>query len=115
MTQHNDKSSTGDADIQAVLQQAQAVEQALHMQTAQRTTLQAQLHEIENASGELAHAHESYRILGNIMIKADATKLKAELDAKKESLQHRIATLERGEERLREELRKAQEQVLRGQ
>jgi prefoldin beta subunit len=98
-----------------LLQQAQAIEQALHMQTAQRATLQAQAHELENASSELANAKESYRIIGNIMVKADASALKAELDSKRESLQHRITTLERTEQRLRDELKRAQEQVLRGE
>lgn len=101
-------------DPQAMMAQAQAVEQALHTQSAQRMTLQAQLHELENASSELSGSGESYRIIGNIMVKADTAKLKGELDEKAASIKTRIAGFERNEERLRAELKKAQESILRG-
>ena len=97
-----------------LLQQAQSIEQTLHMQTAQHATFRAQLLELENASKELSSAKDSYRIIGNIMVKTEPLTLKTELDQKLESLQHRIQSIERQEERLRQELKKIQDKVLQG-
>lgn len=101
-------------DPSAVLAQVQAIEQALHAQTAQRMSIQSQLHEMENATSELSKSQESYRIIGNVMVKADTAVFKKELEERVESLRQRVATFERSEERLRAELKKAQESVLRG-
>jgi prefoldin beta subunit len=96
------------------MQKLQTLEQTLHAQMAQRNTFQSQLLEIENATKELETAPESYRIIGNIMVKAESAKLKSELDEKKAALQARVAALERQEKRLHEEMQKLQESLLKG-
>ena len=106
--------TTKDAKIspQESLQKLQVIEQTLHTQSAQRNALQAQIMEVENAVRELADAKESWRIIGNIMVKTESTKLKTELEEKKESLQTRIAGVERQEKKLREEMQKLQNEIL---
>jgi prefoldin beta subunit len=101
-------------DSQESLQKLQALEQTLHAQMAQRSAYQSQLLEIENAAKELESAPESYRIIGNIMVKTDSAKLKSELDEKKAALASRIAGVERQEKRLREEMQKLQDSILKG-
>jgi prefoldin beta subunit len=97
---------------QESLQKLQVIEQALHSHSAQRNTLQAQLMEVDNAVRELEQAKESWRIIGNIMVKTDSAKLKTELEEKKDSLQTRIAGVERQEKKLREEMQKLQSEIL---
>lgn len=96
------------------MQRMQNVEQSLHAITAQRSAYQAQLLEIENATRELAHAKESYRIISNIMVKQDSAKLKAELEDKKASIQARAGAIEKQEQRLRQEMQNLQESILKG-
>lgn len=107
MTQTKDANSQ-----QESLQKLQVIEQALHAQSAQRNALQSQLLEVENALRELAEAKESWRIIGNIMVKADAAKLSSELGEKQSSLQTRVAGVERQEKKLREEMQKLQSEIL---
>lgn len=104
MTMSNEK--------QADLQKLQVIEQTLHSYTAQKNSYQQQLAEVENAITELSGTHESYRIIGNIMVKASPEKLKTELDEKKSVLQTRITSVERQEAKLKEEMEKLQKQVL---
>jgi len=100
-------------DSQALMQQAQTIEQALHAQTTQRATLQQQLGEADNALEQSASSPEAYRIIGNIMVKTDPTKLRAELEEKKSNLIARIGSVERQEKRLREQLEELQKRVLK--
>ena len=94
------------------LQKLQVIEQTLHTYTAQRNSYQQQLLEVENAITEVSSAPESYRIIGNIMVKTEPQQLKTELEEKKTSLQTRIASVERQEKKLREEMQKLQDQIL---
>jgi prefoldin beta subunit len=96
------------------LEQLQAIEQAAHAHAAQRASLQQQLLEIENARKELASAPESYRIIGNIMVKADPATLEKELGEKHERIQTRLVSVERQEKRLREEMQQLQAKILEG-
>ena len=106
--------ATPDAiDTQEALQQLQALEQSLHAHIAQRNALQAQLHEIETAHKALEKTTEAYRIIGNIMVKADAATLREELSQKKESTMTRIAAVERQEKRLRDEMQGFQDKLLK--
>lgn len=94
------------------LQKLQAIEQALHTQTAQHNAYQGQLLELENAMRELSETKESWRIIGNVMVKADPAKLAAEFTEKKTLLQTRIAGFERQEKKLRDEMQKLQTELL---
>jgi prefoldin beta subunit len=94
------------------LKRLEQVEQALHTQTAQRAAYQAQLVEVESALSELEGVSESYRIVGNIMVKTQSERLKSELAEKKAGVQARISALERQEQKLRDEMQKLQDSIL---
>jgi len=106
---------TTDKDANSeTLQRLQIIEQSAHAQGAQRAAHQAQLNETENALRELASAKESHRIIGNIMIKVDPATLTKELEEKRATLQARITSVERQESKLREEMQKLQDSILKG-
>lgn len=101
-----------DSNQSEALQKMQITEQQLHAFTAQRSSMQQQLLEFENATREVTESKESYRIIGNIMVKQDPHKLKSELEERKATLQTRIAAVERQEKALREQMEKLQKQIL---
>jgi len=95
-----------------LMQQLQAVEERLHMFTAQRNSYQAQLFEMENASKELSEAKEGYRIIGTIMVKTNPEQLKKEIDEKKGTVQSRITGIEKQEQLLRTQMQEFQKKLL---
>jgi prefoldin beta subunit len=97
------------------LQKLQTIEAQAHAHAAQRAGLQAQLSEVDNALKEMIGASDTYRIIGNIMVKSDAAKLSVELQEKKAVLQTRMASAERQEKRLREEMESLQGKILGAQ
>ena len=109
MTDKKDASSD-----EATLQRLQMIEQSAHAQGAQRAAHQAQLNETENALRELLVAKESHRIIGNIMVKVDPAVLSKELEEKRATLVARVASVERQETKLREEMQKLQDSILKG-
>ena len=88
------------------------VEQALHTHAVQVQSYRAMLAEAESALANLAG--DAYRVVGNLMVKADPVALRKELEEKRHSLTTRLAALERQEEKLREELQKLQDAALGG-
>ena len=78
----------------------------------QRQQFQSQMAETESALGELEKSQDTYKILGNIMVKVEKEKLKKELDSKKETMQVRMQSLEKQEEKLREKAKTLQEEIL---
>ncbi len=81
------------------------------MIATQRAQLEIQLKDIENAMKELEVLEEGsdvYKAIGNILIKVDKEKIYNELKEKKETLEIRINTLKRQEEKLLEKLKEMQ-------
>ncbi len=80
------------------LQELQLLEQHLHSFIVQKQSSQVELNEVENAFNEIKNSpHEMYKIVGNIMVKANGEELKKELDEKKRILSLRISSIERQE------------------
>ena len=94
------------------LQRLNLLEQNLNNTNLQKQNFQMQGVEIENALNELKDSKESYQIIGNIMIKTSADKLKKDLDSKKEIIELRIKSLEKQEAKIKEEADKLQKEVL---
>jgi prefoldin beta subunit len=94
------------------MQKMQMLEQAAHAHAVQRQSMQAQLHETEHALAELEGSKEAYRLMGNILVKAEPEKLRAELVEKKSTLHARVNSVEKQEAKLREEMEKLKEQLL---
>lgn len=95
------------AQFQRVQQQAQAL-------MAQKQQLELALRETERALEELGKLQEGatvYRSVGGILIKAEQANLTKELTERKETLDLRIKTIERQEERVVERLREMREKL----
>ena len=71
-----------------------------------------QLAEIETALNELNAAGQNYKIIGNIMVLTDKEQLKKDLTEKKETLDIRISTIEKQEEKFREKVETLQKEIL---
>jgi prefoldin beta subunit len=70
------------------------------------------LFEIEGALKELETSPVAFKIVGGIMVGADKSALKSELESKREVLEVRVQTLEKQEKQLKEKAKKLQEEVL---
>jgi len=94
------------------LRELQLIEQNSQQYQMQRQQFQTQLAELESAIQELDDTKESYKIIGNIMVKTSRDSLKKELIKKKEMFDIRIKTLEKQEVKLKSKSKELQEQVL---
>ena len=70
--------------------QLQLMEQNMQQFLSQKQTLQAQLSELDSALEELKSSENSYRIVGNIMVKVEKAKLTKDLTSKKEVAELRL-------------------------
>lgn len=89
------------------------MEQNSQYLSSQRQNFQNQMLEIDSALQELETSSESYRILGAVMIKVDKTKLKKELEEKKEVVDVRIKSIEKQEKQIKEKSEKLRDEVLK--
>jgi len=96
------------------LKELQMIEQNLQQYQAQRQQFQNQITEAESALAEISGSQESYKIIGNIMVRTDAEKLRLELEEKKEMFEVRVKSLTKQEEKLRAKSKELQSQVLEG-
>ncbi len=78
----------------------------------QKQNLQAQLIEVESALSELKGTDTSYKIIGNIMVKAKKEDLKKDLEHRKEIVELKIKSLEKQEESIKAKAKKTQTEVL---
>lgn len=88
------------------------LEQNASQLAAQRQAFQTQLIEIESAIDELGDAKDAYKIIGSIMVKTESSKLRAELESKKELLSVRIKSAEKQEELIKQKSKKLQEEIM---
>ncbi len=95
------------------ISQLQLMEQNAQQLMAQKQQFQAQLIEIESALKELKTTKESYKIIGNIMVKTGKEQLQKDLNSKKEMFELRIKTLEKQENKLKEKAKEIQSEVLK--
>ena len=99
-------------EAQETIKQLQSIEQNMQNIMMQKQAFQAQLIEVESALSELEKAKTAYKIVGNIMVSADREELKKDLTEKKEMAEVRINTLEKQEDKMREQASKLQNDVL---
>jgi prefoldin beta subunit len=93
--------------------QIQLIQQNLENFSMQKQQLQLQHTEIDTALIEMETAGETYKIIGNIMISVQKSKLKKELEEKKEMLSIRIDSIEKQEEKLRVRFEELQQEVMK--
>lgn len=101
-------------DIQEKINQLSMLEQNMQNFSLQKQQFQSQLMEIESAEKEIEGAKESFKIIGSIMVSMDKEHLKKELKEKRETLQVRIESFEKQENKLKEKAESLQKEVLSG-
>jgi len=104
MTEENDKK----------IKELQLIEQNAQQYLMQKQQFQTQLIEIKSALGEIKETDETYKIIGNIMVKTSREKLKKDLKEKMEIFNLRIKTLEKQEKKLKEKAKEIQTDILSG-
>jgi prefoldin beta subunit len=95
------------------INQLQLFEQSLQNILLQKQQFQTQLTEMSSALKELENSSESYKIIGNIMVKTDKGELKKDLEEKKSSIELRIKSLEKQETSIKEKAEKLQSEVMK--
>lgn len=88
------------------------LEQSAHQFLNQRQMIQTQILEIESALKELETSENSYKIIGNIMVKSNKTDLNKELNSKKQMLEIRVKSIEKQEKLIKEKASALQKEVM---
>lgn len=99
-------------ETQESISKLQLIEQNVQQLLLQKQQFQAQLFELESALKEIEKTDESYKIVGNVMIKADKAALKAELLSKKEIVDLRLKNLDKQEKQLKDKAEALQKEVM---
>ena len=95
------------------LQEMQILEQNMQSLLMQRQTFQLELSETQSALKELENSSEEvYKIVGNLMIKSDKSKIKNDLLDKEKIINLRVKTLEKQEGFLMDKLEKLREKII---
>lgn len=88
-----------DQETQQKIQELQGMEQNLHGLVMQKQAFQMELTETENALTEISKSEDDvFKMVGNIMIKADKKATEEDLTKKKDLLALRLKSIE-GEEK----------------
>ncbi|MEK6872803.1 MAG: prefoldin subunit [Nanoarchaeota archaeon] len=99
-----------DKETQEKIQELQSYEQTLHSLLIQKQAFQIELTETENAFLEIGKSKDDiFKLVGNIMVKAEKKKVEEELKRKKGLLSLRLKSIESQESSLinkAEELKK---------
>ena len=101
-----------DKTTQEKIGKLQLMEQQLQQFAMQKQQFQTQLFETESAITESGSTTKAYKIVGNIMIATEKEELKKELTQKKEIIELRIKNIEKQENKIKEEAKTIQEEVL---
>lgn len=99
-------------ETQESISKLQLVEQNVQTLLMQKQQFQAQLFELESALKEIEKTDEAFKIIGNVMIKADKTAMKAELNSKKEIIDLRLKNIDKQDKQLREKAESLQKEVM---
>jgi len=96
------------------IQQLQVIEQNFQSVLMQKQQMQQQLLEAENGITELESSGKCYRIIGTIMVEADAKSIKKELETKRDELTSRMKIIEKHEAELRSKMSELQKKAMKG-
>lgn len=99
---------------QEKLQELQMLEQNLQNLMLQKQAFQIELSESQSALSELAGAgDETYKIIGQLMLKTEKTKIKDELENKEKMLDLRLKNIEKQETSLTKDLGKIRDELMK--
>ena len=95
------------------LQELQMLEQSMQNIIMQKQTFQMELSETQSALSEINNSKdEVFKIIGQLMIKTDKSKISEELSNKEKILEMRLRKMEQQEESFMEKLEKLREEVI---
>ena len=95
------------------MQELQLLEQSLQNTLMQKQAFQMELSETQAALGELKNSgDEVYKIIGQLMIKSEKSKITSDLENKEKILNLRISTLEKQENSLTEKFEGLRKEIL---
>jgi len=101
-----------DKETKESLSRLQMMEQNLQNLGMQKQQFSTQLFEIDSALKELDKTETAYKIVGNIMVSAKKDSLTKELGQRKEIVELRIKNLEKQENKIRDQAKSLQEEVM---
>jgi len=99
-------------ELQEKINNLSMKEQSLQQFLTKKQTFQSQLVEVDSALTELEKTEKAYKIVGNVMVSANKEDLLKDLKSKKEMVELRIKTLEKQEDKMREETAQLQKEVM---
>jgi len=95
------------------IQEIQILEQNIQNLLLQKQAFDMELSETKAALGEIENAKDDiFKIIGQLMIKADKNKVKEELSNKEKILDLRLNTIEKQETSLTEKLTSLREEII---
>lgn len=100
-------------DTKEKINQLQALEQNINSIIGQKQQFQAQQLEVDNALSQVKSTKKVYRIIGNIMVASNKDDVNKELSDKSEIVELRLKTLEKQEQKLRDQASSLQKEVLK--
>ena len=94
------------------IQEMQMLEQNLQNLLMQKQAFQIELSELDLALKEIeTSGDEVYKVIGQLMIKSEKSKIKEDLENKKKILELRVKTFENQEISLKEQLEKIHKEI----
>jgi prefoldin beta subunit len=101
-------------DTQKKIQQLQTYEQTLQQLLMQKQAFQLELNETESALAEILKTEEDiYKMVGQIMIKAEKKDVEKELKQKKDLLSLRLESLEKQESTFTKQVEELRDSVMK--
>ena len=92
----------------------QSLEQNLQHLLAQKQQIQSQAIEVESAQEEVSKSkNKVFKIVGSVMIESTKETLEKDLNAKKEIFELRLKKIEKQEDKIKEESKHLQEEILK--
>ena len=107
------KTQEGNENRESKMQELQLLEQSLQNTLMQKQAFQMELSETQAALGELKNSgDEVFKIIGQLMIKSEKSKITSDLENKEKILNLRISTLEKQENSLTEKFEGLRKEIL---
>ena len=102
-----------DQETQRKVQSLQLIEQSFQSLLMQKQTFQIEINETKTALDEVSKSNGTvFRVLGQVMVKADSNELKKELKEKNDILNLRMKSIEKQELSLREEIERIRAEIM---
>jgi prefoldin beta subunit len=99
-------------ETQEKIQELQFLEQNLQNLLLQKQAFQIELNEVENALAEVGKTKDDiYKIVGQVMLKAEKSEIEKELKEKNDILSLRLKSIEKQENSFKEKIDKIREEV----